>query len=590
MDHLAKKTERTAQVVAVVAGSGFLISALVYLYLDRWTVTMQDQWVIYEFLLDRSWLDSVLVKMNGHSLFFPNLLRLADVYLFHGNQEFLFCVGMALLFCTTALLLISFWRDRNIGLTAKLTATLVVIVGNFWMGRASIITSGGFLCENSLGIAGALLAFFWLPEITIDSPRLCKAWFIIVASGFVASFSIGNGLAVWPTLLVLGWSLRLPARSMAILLAAGALAITIYLSLPGQSDDMSSQALLLLSAGSKGLLQLCRLLGAPFLYAEAAWSSRSLSDELSANSILSLTCGVTGLLFAALIAIKIIRRPAGQSKFETISIGLVVFNLAAIAIIVVGRVSYFQALPAQVSAPRYLFWSSLFWTGLFLVLVEWTQSKAWLRWLLLLGALGATIGAIPSHSAEGLHWRYANYLAECGATSLINGVRDEGQIQVLFRDPKQVYRMAPQLRAHRLDMFAAGLQDWPGRSVTSLFGGNHRPEHLRGKCHIVGLLRYENGALAAKVTGESLTRRDTMPKTLIITDPSGVVQGIARSWSMNKYVGRLFYSGKFINSEFLGYIRNYDPLVEYAVRSADEGMLSDEKIIVDTPTTTLQQP
>lgn len=135
MNKFARKAERAAQVAAAVAGSGFLVSALVYLYLGRLTVTMQDQWVIYEVLLDRSWLDSVLVKINGHSLFFPNLLRLADLYLVHGSQQLLFCVGMALLFCTAILLLVSLWRDRSTGLTAKLAGTLVVIVGNFWMGR-----------------------------------------------------------------------------------------------------------------------------------------------------------------------------------------------------------------------------------------------------------------------------------------------------------------------------------------------------------------------------------------------------------------------------------------------------------------------
>jgi hypothetical protein len=31
---------------------------------------------------------------------------------------------------------------------------------------------------------------------------------------------------------------------------------------------------------------------------------------------------------------------------------------------------------------------------------------------------------------------------------------------------------------------------------------------------------------------------------------------------------------------FLGYIRGYDPKVQYTIRSADGGALSDEKIVV----------
>ena len=313
--------------------------------------------------------------------------------------------------------------------------------------------------------------------------------------------------------------------------------------------------------------------------------------ELAATSLLSLSCGALGLVFAGLaVAPKLMRRDLGQSQLDLTALGLVIFNLLAMAIIVVGRAAYFVTNPSQVSAPRYLFWSSLFWTGLLLVAIRRTQSKEWLRWPVFLVVLALPIGVFPLHYKEGLHWRYANWLAECAATSLIDGVRDEQQIKILFRDPKQVYRMAPQLRARRLDMFADGLQDWIGRRETSLFAGRHKAEHFKGKCHVVGLLRCEDGAPAAKVTGWSLKRSHATPKNLVFIDPAGVVQGVARSWTMNKYIGRTFYSGKFINSEFVGYIRNYDPLVEYAVRSADEGALSDEKIIVDTPTTTFQRP
>ena len=42
-----------------------------------------------------------------------------------------------------------------------------------------------------------------------------------------------------------------------------------------------------------------------------------------------------------------------------------------------------------------------------------------------------------------------------------------------------------------------------------------------------------------------------------------------------------------VNSRIAGffYITNYDAGLRYAVRSADDGVLSDEKIVVDTPVT-----
>jgi len=57
-------------------------------------------------------------------------------------------------------------------------------------------------------------------------------------------------------------------------------------------------------------------------------------------------------------------------------------------------------------------------------------------------------------------------MTESDATSLINGVRDVNAIAV-GPNPEQVYRVAAQLRAQRLDMFADGLQDWIGLPETS---------------------------------------------------------------------------------------------------------------------------
>ena len=581
MSKFAEQAERVAQICAAVATAAFLSSGLVYLYLGRWTVTMQDYWVIYETCLKHSWLEAALTKDNYQPLFFPSLIWLADLRFFRGDQQLLFFAGMILLFCTAALLLVPLWRDKTMGLTAKLAATLVVTVGNFWMGRGSIITSGGFLCLCSLAIGGAVLAFLWLPATRSESPRFLKAYLIVLASAFVASLSFGSGLAVWPTLLLLGWGLRLPGRSLFVLLAGGLTAAVVYVLLPGASGQVPSETLPLLLAGGKGLQHLCLLLGAPFLYAEAAWGSLPISDELAATSLLSLSCGALGLVFAGLAAApKLMRRDLGQSQLELTALGLVIFNLVAMAVIVVGRAAYFVTNPSQASAPRYLFWSSLFWTGLLLVAIQRAESKKWLRWPVCLLALALPIGVFPSHYKQGLSWRFANYLAESAATSLINGMRDDQRVKILFRDPQQVYRMAPKLRAHRLDMFADGLQDWIGRGETSLFSGRHAWKHFNGSCHIDALVKDANGDTAARVTGWSVKTKHAIPKVLVLVDAEGVVCGVARSWRTNRLISRIFYQGRFAGSSFLGYIRNYDPQRRYIVRCADDRILSDEQIIV----------
>jgi hypothetical protein len=82
-------------------------------------------------------------------------------------------------------------------------------------------------------MAAAALSFLVLPKMSAGSPRL------VVsnanrggARGFVASFSFGAGLAIWPTLLFLAWCLRLPRYSVVPLALASLAAAAVFALIP----------------------------------------------------------------------------------------------------------------------------------------------------------------------------------------------------------------------------------------------------------------------------------------------------------------------------------------------------------------------
>ncbi len=132
------------------------------------------------------------------------------------------------------------------------------------------------------------------------------------------------------------------------------------------------------------------------------------------------------------------------------------------------------------------------------------------------------------------NWRNSRWNAESAATSLVNGVRDDQLIPdaaflAAGSGREQLYRTAQQLRARRLDMFADGLQDWIGLSEANLFGGQHKPEGLKGQCRVAALVQCDNGAPAARVFGQASKHGQSIPKTLVIVDPTGVIRGVARS-------------------------------------------------------------
>jgi hypothetical protein len=601
--------ERAGQICAAFAALVFFVSGLVYLCCGHWPVTHFDYWGQYEFALNHTWLESALDKHAEHLMFFPSLFWLADLRFFHGDQELLFIAGLALLFLTTALLLILVWCDKTVGLTAKIMATLIVIAGNFWMARSPITGSGGFNCICSLVTASAALAFLLLPKMDVNSVRSLSTTLIVVCAGFVASFSFGTGLAIWPTLLFLVWCLRLPWRSFVPLGVAAVAAIIIYQQVPPplmrhgmiQTDGPDELAL---------LARLCRVAGNPFFYAASGWHGKPLSFEAAQSSMLSLWCGAAGLTLAVVaIVFTAIRRDLVRSSLKLIGTALVTFNFVAMAIIVAGNRFRGPLFEFEFLRPRYLFWSALFWTGLLLVIIQYAESKRWLCWPVWVVAFALPILAFPQHYRSGLNARWARARAEYGAISLLNRVRDERQLRIFGSDPKRIYRVAEQLRARRLDMFTNGLQDWIGLAETNLFGGRHKRERLQGRAVVTALVQCDDGAPAAQVVGDItkerhvarfvrwaitpmswLVGRDiekgyTTPRTLVILDQTGVVRGVGRALPTSPFISRVFYLGKAHTNAFVGYIRDYDPTLRYVVRSADNQTLSDEGIPVGVPTT-----
>jgi hypothetical protein len=582
MPKFAVVTETAAQLWAALAAFVFVISGVVYLYLGHWPVTHQDYWRIYDFCLNHTWLESALLKHNSHSLFFPSFLWLADLRFFHGKQLPLFFAGLALLFMTVTLLLVPVWRDKTVGVTSKIIATLVVIVGNFWMARGAITESGGFNSICSLVTASLGVAVFVLAKMRADASYVWPATLILVLAGFVASFSFGTGLAIWPTLFVLVWCLRLPWRSFVPIGVAAVAAMVIYEQLPPRSEHAS----VIQAAASGGITlvaEVCRLAGSPFLHATSGWHEKRFSAEAAQCSMLSLWCGGAGVVIAVVaMLLAMIHRDLSKSSLKFVGVALVTFDFVAMAFIIAGRANHLRLLPSEVAAPRYLFWSTLFWTGLLLIAIQCAESKLWLRWPVYLAALALPVLTLPSHYKGGLHWRWGRRLAESGATSLINGVRDDQQIRILapVHGTSQVYRVAEQLRARRLDMFADGLQDWIGLGDANLLSGQHKPEKLKGRCAVTALVQCEDSIPAAQVVGQASTDKGRIPTTLVIVDATGVVRGVARSSPTSPFINRVFYLGKAPTNAFLGYICNYDPTLRYTVRSADDRAISEEEIPV----------
>lgn len=562
----------------------FGCSGITYLVLGRWPATYQDFWRIYDTCLNHSWWYSTLLRYNGHSHFFPGQVWLANLRFFHGQPDLLFFVGLSLELLSIVLLVTAIWNDVTIVATERMAAILVVVTATVWMARASMTVTGGFNCCYSLVMSGAALAFLCLRAVAANPERWRLFTFLIAGGGFVASFSFGSGLALWPTVLVLGYCLRVRFRTLLVLALVAVLTATTYTLLPAREVGAQFAPGLKLSDQSIYLTLLnyfCHLLGSPISYAVAAWFSDKATDPDRFAS-LAVWAGAAGLVLGGFVLILRVLRRDVKSGLDITGLGLMLFNFISILLITIARAEHIRLVPSELGALRYLFWSTLFWAGLLLMLLQRARCSS-MRWLLILIALLFPILLFPSHCNWGRRWRYSRYLGEIAATSLINGVRDESRVTILFPSSAQIYRLSKQFRRQQLDMFADGLQNWIGRPEDQLFPGGHEATRLKADCRIDAYLKCDNGRPAARVSGWVRKGGRQAPRTLIIVDPSGTVQGIGQTFSTSDRINRIFYSNRFRQTSFLGYIRNYRPEIQYSMRSADGGKISDEKILIPTP-------
>ena len=573
--------ERLLRWIVTLLALAFLGTGIAALCYGHATVTMFDMWNLYDVALRRPFWQAVALKYGSHSVLFPTLIWMADIKLFHANQQILF-IGLIFMVASAAMLAAAVWQDRTIGTTSRLVAVLVIIVGNFSMGRAAITAIGAFNCICSLVVLGTLVAFHTLAMVCCSSGRYWPKMILLTACALISSFSFGSGFAVWPTLLFLGWSARLSWRSLSFILVVGLMAVVLYALLPGPGAYIAPENAI---SPITALHRYCDLVGAPFLYAIIFWTSHPVASEAKMASSIPVIFGAIGLASAVFsIGRRLILRDLGHSRLQWVALALTFFTLAAIGFIVAGRTAEMHATPGQVLAPRYLFWSSLFWAGLALTAIQKAETVRFLRWPVWVTLSALPILVLPQQYQGAIWSRTVQLLMESAATSLINGVCDQTKVLVMYPDSSVVYNLAKQFQLQRLDMFRDGMQDWIGISADEL--ARKQASHsidLKGAFSVQTTVQCEGKAPSARVVGWAIEQERQIPSQIVFVDSQGVICGLARPTQISPTVNREHNLFRFTASEFLGYIRSYNPQTSYFARSIDDDSISTQMLPVTVP-------
>jgi hypothetical protein len=491
-------------------------------------------------------------------------------------------VGLLFLGLSAAMLAAAVWQDRTIGTTPKLVALLVIVVANFSMGRAPITAIGPFNCICSLVVLGALVAFHSLAMVYRGTGHYWPKMILLTVFALISSFSFGSGFAVWPTLLFLGWSARLSWRSLSFILVAGLMAIVVYALLPGPVVHIAPEDAI---SPITALRRYCDLLGAPFLYAIMFWTSHPIAFKANMAFGIPASFGAIGLGLAVFsIAPRLILRDLGRSTLQWVALALTCFTFVAIGFIVVGRTAQMRIAPGEVIAPRYLFWSTLFWAGLALIAIQKAETVRFLRWPVWVTLSALPLLVLPQHYQGAIWSRTVQLSMESAATSLINGVCDRTKVLVMYPNPSAVYNLAERFQRQRLDMFRSGMQDWIGISADEVAKKKaSRSTNLKGDFTVQTTVHCEGKAPSARIVGWAIEQKNQVPSQIVFVDPQGVICGLARPTQISATVNQQNNLSRFTASGFVGYVRSYNPQTSYFARSIDDDGISIQTLRVTVP-------
>ena len=171
---------------------------------------------------------------------FLRLLTDLDILLFSGDFRFLPAVGMFGLLALSGLIL-SCLQGLS-GITRNAATALVVII--LFRVFGGVVVHWPPASQFTWVTLFALCAFLALGRAR-HSARNARLWILVSISGAgAATLTYGNGLVVWPVLVVGAWLLGLSWRTITILLVVGAAVTVTYLmdfrTIPGHSDPSLS--------------------------------------------------------------------------------------------------------------------------------------------------------------------------------------------------------------------------------------------------------------------------------------------------------------------------------------------------------------
>jgi len=395
------------------------------------------------------------MQHNEHREIGTEILYIVDIFLFRGKQILPEAAGIAAYLGALAIMVSFAWlwsREKWATAGAALLAAGI---------------AGYKICAVSLNIpfltSWPQWEFFGIAALAALAVRRKRGGKLFLGaaifSAVAATYSMSNGMLIWPILVAAAVLMRLRFRKTAAIALCGAISIGLYFFRYKNLHTFSLQAAI--SHPKYFGLFLGSFLGMPF---SAAYHA--------SNPILpAAVCGWIALALFAACVVWIIRGRLFAAPPVIVLGGFCLLVLASSILTAFGRMDPSDQSIVASRAGRYVTEPTLFWCALLLLCVYLIgqAGKGWAAFGFLL--VFAAVSSVTLKRTGGYYMWWDEYFqrGQWAAIAQANGIAGGSVSDVLFPSREYVAVYQHVLTDNRLAMFAGPEPGWIGNSAARLF-------------------------------------------------------------------------------------------------------------------------
>lgn len=395
------------------------------------------------------------IQHNEHREIGTEILYIIDAFLFRGRQILPEAAGIAAYLGVLMIMaaFACFWSRDKWATTAAALLALAI--------------AGYKICAVSLNIPFLTSWPQWeffgiaaLASLILHRKRGGKLFLVAaILSAIAATYSMSNGMLIWPILVAAALLLRLSARETAAMAVCGAISIALYFFRYKNLHTFSLQAAI--SHPKYFCLFLGSFLGMPF----------STAFHLSNPILPAAICGWIALALGTACLAWIIRKKLFAVPPVVVLGGFCLLVLASSILTAIGRMDPSDPSIVSSRAGRYVTEPTLFWCALLLLCVclIGNAGKGWAAFCFLF--VFALLSAVTlKRTGEYYSW-WDQYFqrGQWAAIGLANGIADNTISDTLFPSREYLAEFRHVLVNNRLAMFAGPEPGWIGKPAAQIF-------------------------------------------------------------------------------------------------------------------------